>query len=116
MYLVRDSAILWKVGLMDHNFIIVFMFGSADQWKPNTSPNDPVFFLNHCNVDRIWALWQDLRYNRDYPDDGTIVDRNCKKINHYNLNDKIYPWHDELDSKTVADVLDYRALDYTYEK
>lgn len=23
------------------------------------SPNDPLFFLHHCNVDRIWALWQD---------------------------------------------------------
>ena len=23
-----------------------------------TSPNDPVFFLHHANVDRIWAAWQ----------------------------------------------------------
>jgi Common central domain of tyrosinase. len=23
-----------------------------------TSPNDPVFFLHHCNVDRLWAEWQ----------------------------------------------------------
>lgn len=22
------------------------------------SPNDPIFFLHHCNVDRIWAFWQ----------------------------------------------------------
>ncbi|KAG8738255.1 hypothetical protein FRC10_007088 [Ceratobasidium sp. 414] len=22
------------------------------------SPDDPLFFLHHCNVDRIWALWQ----------------------------------------------------------
>lgn len=22
------------------------------------SPGDPVFWLHHCNVDRIWALWQ----------------------------------------------------------
>ena len=25
---------------------------------PGTSPNDPVFFLHHCNIDRLWALWQ----------------------------------------------------------
>ncbi len=25
---------------------------------PMTSPNDPVFFLHHCNVDRYWAVWQ----------------------------------------------------------
>ena len=23
-----------------------------------TSPNDPIFFLHHCQVDRIWAQWQ----------------------------------------------------------
>ncbi len=28
------------------------------------SPNDPVFWLHHCNVDRLWANWQQ-RY--DYP-------------------------------------------------
>jgi len=24
---------------------------------PGSSPNDPVFFLNHCNVDRVWEAW-----------------------------------------------------------
>jgi len=24
---------------------------------PSSSPNDPVFYLNHCNVDRIWQAW-----------------------------------------------------------
>lgn len=28
------------------------------------SPNDPAFWLHHCNVDRLWAIWQQ-RYN--YP-------------------------------------------------
>lgn len=23
----------------------------------STSPNDPVFYLHHCNVDRIWEAW-----------------------------------------------------------
>ena len=25
--------------------------------SPSTSPNDPVFYLNHCNEDRIWEGW-----------------------------------------------------------
>jgi tyrosinase len=25
--------------------------------SPASSPNDPVFFLNHCNEDRIWEAW-----------------------------------------------------------
>lgn len=28
------------------------------------SPNDPTFWLHHCNVDRLWALWQQ---RHDYP-------------------------------------------------
>jgi tyrosinase len=24
---------------------------------PAHSPNDPVFFLHHCNIDRIWEGW-----------------------------------------------------------
>jgi tyrosinase len=24
---------------------------------PLTSPNDPIFLMNHCNVDRIWEAW-----------------------------------------------------------
>ena len=23
-----------------------------------TSPNDPIFFLHHANIDRLWAEWQ----------------------------------------------------------
>ncbi|MFH5822696.1 tyrosinase family protein [Georgenia sp. AZ-5] len=25
---------------------------------PATAVNDPVFWLHHCNVDRLWAIWQ----------------------------------------------------------
>ncbi|KAM0228723.1 hypothetical protein ACHAP5_011861 [Fusarium lateritium] len=26
---------------------------------PNTSPNDPIFFLHHTKIDRLWWLWQE---------------------------------------------------------
>ena len=32
------------------------------------APRDPLFFLLHCNVDRLWALWQNA-YNREDVDD-----------------------------------------------
>ena len=38
-----------------HNRIHVWVGGDMG---PGTSPNDPVFYLNHCNVDRIWEGWQ----------------------------------------------------------
>jgi tyrosinase len=37
-----------------HNRVHVWVAGDMG---PGTSPNDPVFFLNHCNVDRIWERW-----------------------------------------------------------
>jgi len=35
------------------------------------SPDDPIFFLHHANVDRLWALWQDV-HDGDlvYPEDA----------------------------------------------
>ena len=26
--------------------------------QPGTSPNDPVFFFHHCNIDRLWSVWE----------------------------------------------------------
>lgn len=34
-----------------HNLVHVWIGGDM---APATSPNDPLFYLNHCNVDRIW--------------------------------------------------------------
>lgn len=38
-----------------HNSVHLWVGGSM---LPGTSPNDPVFFLHHCNVDRLWWNWQ----------------------------------------------------------
>jgi tyrosinase len=37
-----------------HNRVHVWVGGDM---SPSTSPNDPVFYLNHCNEDRIWERW-----------------------------------------------------------
>jgi tyrosinase len=45
-----------------HNRVHVWVGGDM---APATSPNDPVFYLNHCNVDRIWEAWL-VRHGRSY--------------------------------------------------
>jgi tyrosinase len=45
-----------------HNRVHVFVGGSMG---PASSPNDPLFFLNHCNVDRQWEAWL-TRHGRTY--------------------------------------------------
>jgi tyrosinase len=37
-----------------HNRVHVWVGGDM---LPSSSPNDPAFYLNHCNEDRIWAAW-----------------------------------------------------------
>ncbi len=31
------------------------------------SPNDPLFWMHHANIDRIWTLWSDKHFNQVYP-------------------------------------------------
>ncbi|HVD41603.1 MAG TPA: tyrosinase family protein [Solirubrobacterales bacterium] len=45
-----------------HNRVHVWVGG---EMAPGSSPNDPVFWLNHCNIDRIWEGWM-AKHGRQY--------------------------------------------------
>jgi tyrosinase len=48
----------------------------ADTWA---SPGDPIFFLHHAQLDRVWSIWQNLDPNRrTYALDGTKTIMNRK--------------------------------------
>ncbi|MCZ6682298.1 MAG: tyrosinase family protein [Planctomycetota bacterium] len=46
-----------------HNRGHVWVGGSM---RPMTSPNDPVFFMHHCMVDKLWNDWQLAFPNQGY--------------------------------------------------
>jgi tyrosinase len=85
-----------------HNRVHVWVGGSM---APMTSPNDPIFFLHHCNVDRIWAQWQ-----RSQPA-GTYLPVNGGPVSH-NLEDPMIPWGG---TTTPSSVLDIATLNYKYD-
>ncbi len=86
-----------------HNRVHVWVGGSM---LPGTSPNDPVFFLHHCFVDKLWADWQALHPGVAYaPDDTASAD-----LDGHRLNDTLFPW-----STQVSDTLDHRAMGYSYD-
>lgn len=90
----------WINGPQLHNRVHVWVGGSM---LPMTSPNDPVFFLHHCFVDKLWADWQDQNPSEGYlPVTG--------EPEGHRLNDALYPW-----SATPADVLNHRDLGYIYD-
>ncbi|MFI5531213.1 tyrosinase family protein [Kitasatospora sp. NPDC051853] len=45
-----------------HNQVHLWVGGDM---LPASSPNDPVFYLHHCNVDRLWEGWMN-RHGRTY--------------------------------------------------
>jgi len=51
----RDRAEGWHGVGSIHNRVHLWVGGSM---LPSTSPNDPIFFLHHCNIDRLLNLWQ----------------------------------------------------------
>jgi tyrosinase len=56
-----------------------------------TAARDPLFFLLHCNVDRLWAKWQraNSRFN---PAVAASYDGAGHPIGH-NLPDTMWPWN-----------------------
>ena len=48
-----------------HNRVHVWIGGDMG---PTTSPNDPAFYMNHCNVDRLWEAWMQAHSRSYLPD------------------------------------------------
>ncbi|MEA3410856.1 MAG: tyrosinase family protein [Pseudomonadota bacterium] len=69
----RDQVEGWT-GPNLHNRGHVWVGGSM---LPMTSPNDPVFFMHHCMVDKVWHEWQ-LRFpGQGYlPESGATFGQN----------------------------------------
>lgn len=98
-----------------HNPVHGWVGGQAGLMSHVYSPGDPVFFLHHCNIDRIWANWQRVHnFLTEYPPNDQIVDRNGQIIQFTNRNHKMSPWND-INDKTVEQVLDFTQF-YEYKE
>ncbi|MFJ7204152.1 tyrosinase family protein [Streptomyces sp. NPDC098789] len=91
----RNNLEGWR-GVNLHNRVHVWVGG---QMGTGVSPNDPVFWMHHAYVDKLWAEWQAKHPQSPYlPAAGTpdVVD----------LHDTMRPWNDV----TPADMLDHRRF------
>ncbi len=103
----RDRLEGWHGLGSIHNRVHLWVGGSM---LPASSPNDPIFWLHHCNVDRLWALWQ-----RDHPGGANYRPRGLAGEtgpSGHNLNDSMQPWGG---ATTVASTLDHRDMGYWYD-
>lgn len=100
-----------------HNRVHLWVGGSM---MPASSPDDPIFFLHHCNIDRLWALWQLRHPGENYPE---VVPRVGGPGNRAEgLRDFMPPWRDPPEQVRPIDVLNHtaitlngRSLGYTYD-
>lgn len=67
-----------------HNGLHGWVGGPGQMSFPAVSPFDPIFYLHHCNIDRLWAMWQADGHASDYPTSGGRPQ--------HNRNDIMYPW------------------------
>lgn len=68
------------------------------------SPNDPIFFLHHCFIDKLWADWQAVSPSRQNDYGGQNADGTPAT-----LNDRLTPLN-----YNVRDVMNTRNLCYVY--
>ncbi len=84
-----------------HNNGHVITGGADGHMVDGMSPLDPIFWLHHCNIDRIWAEWQTARnttppFNLNY--DNQFVNGTGQPV-----------------TASSASALDFAAMNYTYD-
>lgn len=88
------------------------------------APRDPVFWLIHANVDRLWSEW--IRRHESTAGFQPFLPTSGGPTGH-NLNDTMWPWNGTTSPRGMlpwtvtpenirpADLLDHRALGYFYD-
>ncbi|WP_158810408.1 tyrosinase family protein [Beijerinckia sp. L45] len=59
---------------------------------PPTAVRDPLFFMLHCNIDRLWAKWQWVNRRDDPADPRAYAPPSPNRIGHH-LGDTMWPWN-----------------------
>lgn len=82
--------------------------GSGWMLHAHTAPLDPIFWLHHCNVDRLWEVWLRRQPFHSNPTSGAWLDA---------VEFDFIDWNRSPISLTSRDVLDTRAqpLDYEFD-
>jgi tyrosinase len=99
-----------------HNVVHIWVGGIFDRQEglrlggtmsiPLASPNDPVFFLHHANIDRLWAEWQQAYGVHTYaPTAGYRFN---------NAGDSMRPFDESGIIASPEDVADIAGLGYVY--
>ena len=105
-----SSGLRGQVETALHNLVHRYVGGTMGAM---TSPNDPVFWLHHCNIDRLWADWQ-----RSFPAVAPYLPATGAALGHNLMDAMIFsaapppPWQGAF---TPASVVNHHTLGYMYD-
>jgi hypothetical protein len=110
----RDRLEGWHGAGSIHNRVHLWVGGSM---LPSTSPNDPIFFMHHCNIDRLLPVWQAQHPMEGYHPTGMGAElgplgHNLNDVMIFNDMGQPAPWPDTF---TPAQVWNHHDLDYWYD-
>jgi len=105
-----SSGVRGNVEASLHNLVHRWIGGTMGGM---TSPNDPVFFLHHCNIDRLWAHWQRMHPGASpyLPASGAALGQNLMDA----MNFSAGPPSPIVGTWTPASVVSHHALGYQYD-
>ncbi|KAL2070465.1 hypothetical protein VTL71DRAFT_13491 [Oculimacula yallundae] len=79
-----------------HNQLHGFIGGSGQMGNPAVAAFDPIFWMHHCNVDRLFAIWQDLypnKYVQQFVSSGgRVIDPNIS-LAPFSKDAQAAPWN-----------------------
>lgn len=85
---------------------------------PFASPADPIFWMHHTNLDRVWWSWQKKNLSKrltDISGPELMMDYPNKDGGNVTLDFPMTLGYNNWDAK-VADMMDIRDLCYTYDR
>ncbi|KAL2918406.1 hypothetical protein HK105_201806 [Polyrhizophydium stewartii] len=85
----------------------------GDMNEPTMSPNDPIFFLHHANVDRLWWAWQNVN-DKSFNQYGGM---RSATLDSASLTDHVFMWGLGQDFlvKDVLNTVGGGRFCYTYD-
>lgn len=99
-----------------HDSLHGLLGGAGHMGNPDYAAFDPVFFLHHCNVDRLFAIWQATYptvFVQPFAEDGgtfTVRDGELQ-----NQSSPLTPWRrSDTTYWSSDDCRDTKALNYSY--
>lgn len=107
---IHNIVHVWVGGMIIQNDRITY----SGAMSSGGSPNDPVFWLHHANIDRLWADWQleDSHWGLEY----VGYEPKSSGPRGLNANDPMLPWSSNITPARVSNIYSIDTVGYNYDK